>query len=153
MLTIPSGVLKINKGTFSFDEDYFFNITEASEGHNLFRAYYMGGTTFILSMYPGTNSNATFGVDADRFAVIDVATQSFEWVSNFPVAEGGEDDPFYVGSPYIDTENQQLLVPVTLSSGEHYLYIIDPEEAIAEQSSQVIAESVKAVGILAVNED
>lgn len=152
-IIIPSGVLKINAGDFAFDADYFFNITEASNGYNLFRVYYMGGTTFILKMYPGIGSDATFGTDADRFAVVDVDEESFTWVSDFPSAEGIEDDPFSVGTPYIDEAGEQLVVPVTTSADEHYLYAIDPSSASTSQLSQVIAESVKAVGILEVSEE
>lgn len=147
---IPSGILKINKGDFSFDADYFFNITEASGGHNLFRAYYMGGTTFILSLYPGTKSDATFGVDADRFAVVDLETKSFEWVTNFPenALQGWE-----FRTPYLDREHQRLIVTASPAENEHYLYAIDPETAEATQLSQVIGESVKIVGTLKSQEE
>lgn len=144
-ITIPSGVLKINKGDFAFDQEYFFNITEASGGFNLFRAYYMGGTTFILSMYPGTNSDATFGVDADRFAVVDVASQEFEWVSDFPenALQGWE-----FRTPFVDRENQRLIVTASPAENEYYLYAIDPVTASATQLSEVIGEGVKTIGIL-----
>ncbi len=147
-IIIPSGILKINAGEFAFDEDYFFNITEASEGYNLFRTYYMGGTTFVLKMYPGIGSSATFGVNADRFAVVDVATESFTWVSNFPTASGVEDDPFVVGEPYADTANNRLLVPVTTSANKNYVYAIDASSALTTQLSQVVAEGVSAMGML-----
>ncbi|UBM58636.1 DUF4374 domain-containing protein [Marinilongibacter aquaticus] len=145
---IPSGVLKINKGDFAFDSAYFFDITEASGGYNLFRSYYLGGTTFIVSMYPGKNDQATFGVDADRFAVIDVASKSFEWVSGLPTAAGLETDPFLIGMPFIDGESEQLIVPITTSENTHYLYALDPSSASASQLSNVIGEGVKAVGML-----
>tara|TARA_Y100000782_G_C10184078_1_gene265478 strand:+ start:654 stop:1901 length:1248 start_codon:yes stop_codon:yes gene_type:complete len=146
--TIPSGVLKINSGEFAFDDNYFFDVTSASGGYNLFRAYYMGGTTFILSMYPGTNDNATFGVDADRFAVVDVASESFSWISGIPTASGiAEEDPFAIGTPFIDGD--ELIVPITNSNNQHYLYAIDPSSLTATQLSQVIGEGVKAVGKLA----
>lgn len=149
--TIPSGILKINQGEFAFDASYFFDITAASGGYNLFRTYYMGGTTFILSMYPGKNANATFGVDADRFAVVDVAAKTFAWVSGFPTASGITDDPFLVGTPFIDSDNDRLVVPVTTSEGANYLYAISTSGA-STQLSKVVAESVKAVGVLQVQE-
>ncbi len=145
-ILVPSGILKINAGEFAFDEDYFFNITEASEGYNLFRTYYMGGSTFVLKMYPGKGSSATFGINADRFAVVDVATESFTWVSNFPTATGVESDPFLVGEPFIDGE--QLLVPVTTSANENYIYSINPSTASTTKLSKVIAEGVSALGKL-----
>ena len=142
---IPSGILKIDKGDFAFDQDYFFNITEASGGFNLFRAYYMGGTTFVLSMYPGTNSEATFGIDADRFAVVDVATKDFKWVTNFPedALQGWE-----FRTPYLDRGNQRLIVTASPGGNEHYLYAIDPATASATRLSEVIGESVKVIGKL-----
>ena len=149
-ITIPSGILKINKGEFEFDTDYFYDITEASGGFNLFRTYYVGGTTFVLKMYPGKNSKATFGIDADRFAVVDVAAKTFSWVSNFPVASGADDDPFLVGTPFVDMANAQVVVPVTTSEDKHFIYTIDPTSATASKTSEVIAEGVKAIGILEV---
>ncbi len=149
-ITVPSGVLKIAAGDFAFDTDYFFDISSASDGYNLFRAYYISGTTFVLHMYPGTNSNATFGVDADRFAVVDVDAQSFTWVSNFPEASGIDDDPFSIGTPFIDETNAQLVVPVTTSDDANYLYLIDPSSAASTQVSEVIAEGIKAIGVLSV---
>jgi len=144
-LDVPSGVLKINAGTYEFDSDYFFNITEVSGGYNLFRSYYMGGSTFVLAMYPGTNDNATFGIDADRFAVVDVEAQTFVWVSNFPANAlvGWE-----FRAPYIDAESGQLIVAATPSENENYLYSIDPATAQATQLSSVVGESVKIVGKL-----
>jgi hypothetical protein len=142
-ITIPSGVLKIKKGNFSFDGDYFFDISAASGGYNLFRTYYMGGTTFVLSMYPGKNSNATFGIDADRFAVVDVASKSFIWITGFPTSEAS-----LVGTPFIDNDNNQLVVPVTKFDNKQYLYAINPFGAKATQLSEVIGEGVKAVGKL-----
>lgn len=147
-ILVPSGILKINAGHFAFDEDYFFNITEASGGYNLYRSYYMGGSTFILSMYPGIGSKATFGIDADRFAVVNVASETFTWVSNFATAKGIEDDPFFVGEPFIDADNDQLVVPVVNSDNENYLYTIHPETATATKGAKVIAEGVSAIGKL-----
>ena len=143
--TVPSGILKINGGDYEFDEDYFFNITEASGGYNLFRSYYTGGTTFILAMYPGTNENATFGVDADRFAVVDVATKYFTWVTGFPTDAlvGWE-----FRAPYLDKENGVLIVPASPSETENYLYSINPVTTETEQLSEVIGESAKAVSKL-----
>lgn len=149
---IPSGILKINAGDFEFDSDYFFNITEASGGYNLFRTYYMGGSTFVVSMYPGVGSNATFGVNADRFAVVDVAAETFKWVTGFPTATGTEDDPFLVGEPFVDSDNDLLLVPVVTSDNDNYLYAINPSTAAASQQSEVIAEGVSALGILTYQE-
>ncbi len=151
-ITIPSGILKINAGDFTFDEDYFFNITDASDGYNLFRTYYLGGTSFAVLMYPGTNSNATFGVSADRFAIVDVSAETFTWVSNFPEASGEDDDPFSIGTPYVDSDNSRLLVPVTTSDDENYIYAIEPSEATTEELCSVTAESVKAVGKLTISE-
>ena len=149
-ITVPSGVLKINQGDFEFDGDYFFNITEASGGFNMFRAFYMGGTTFVVAMYPGTNSDATFGIDADRFAVVDVAAETFEWVTGFP-------ENALVGweyrTPYLDEDNGVLVVTATPAENEHYLYTINPVTAEATQLSEVIGESVKIVGKLTAEEE
>ncbi|MCB4800016.1 DUF4374 domain-containing protein [Neotamlana laminarinivorans] len=149
LVTVPSGILKINQGDFAFDDDYFFNITEASGGYNLFRTYYMGGSTFILAMYPGTNADATFGIDADRFAVVDVEAETFTWVTNFP-----EDalPNWEFRTPYADVDNGRLLITAVPTEGENYLYEIDAATATATQLSSIEAESVKIIGKLSVTE-
>ncbi|SHI39315.1 protein of unknown function [Mesonia phycicola] len=145
LVTVPSGILKINQGTFEFDDDYFFNISEASGGYNLFRTYYMGGSTFIVAMYPGTNADATFGIDADRFAVVDVEAETFTWVTNFP--ENALPN-WEFRTPYADKDNGRLLITAVPSEGENYLYEIDAATATATQLSTIEAESVKIVGKL-----
>lgn len=150
--TIPSGVLKINKGQYEFDGSYFFDITAASGGNNLFRSYYMGGNKFVLSMYPGKNDLATFGIDANRFAVIDVASKSFDWVTGLPTPAGLETDPFLFGTPFIDNEHGTLVIPVRTSENKNFLYSIDPSSKAASQSSEIIGEGVKAVGKLVAGE-
>lgn len=151
--TIPSGILKINKGTTTFDGNYFFNITEASNGYNLFRAYYVGGTKFVLSMYPGKGDKATFGVAADRFAVVDVSSKTFKWVTGIPkAATTAAEDKFSVGAPFVDGETKNVLVPIRLSDNTKFVYSIDANTAVATQGAKIISEDIKAIGKLSYKE-
>lgn len=147
--TIPSGILKINKGKFEFDKNYFFDISKASGGHNLFRTYYVGGSKFVVLMYPGANEKATFGVNADRLAVVDVASKSFKWVTGFPSsAGGGKKDPFSIGVPFVDSDKNRVVIPVTTSDKKSYLYVVNPSTAVAKKGSTITAEGVRGFGIL-----
>ena len=146
--TIPSGVLKINKGTTEFDKGYFFNITDASGGHNLYRTYYVGGSKFVVNMYDGKGDKATFGVSADRFAVVDVVKKEFKWITGIPKAKGGRGDKFLIGSPYIDKTNSRIIVPITDSNSEAYLYEINTKDTQAKKLGKIVGESAKGIGKL-----
>ncbi|MBV7440867.1 DUF4374 domain-containing protein [Weeksellaceae bacterium TAE3-ERU29] len=147
-LMIPSGILKINKGTMEFDKGYFFNITEASNGHNLFRTYYVGGDKFIVNMYDGKGDKATFGASADRFAIVDVVKKEFKWVTGIPKAAGGKEDKFSIGTPYIEKNKSRIIVPITDSNSESYLYEISAGNTQAKKLGKVVGESAKAIGKL-----
>ena len=147
--TIPSGVLKINKGTMEFDKDYFFDITKASGGSNLYRTYYVGGDKFVVNMYDGKGEKATFGVSADRFAIVDVVKKEFKWVEgDLPKAKGGKKDKFLIGSPYIDKKNSRIIVPITDSDANSYLYEISTGSTQAKKLGKIIGESAKGIGKL-----
>lgn len=140
---VPSGVLKINAGELEFDTDYFFDISAASGGYDVYRTYYMGGSMFVVRMYDD-QSTASPSVTKTQFAVVDVVNQTFEWVSNVPsgITE--------VSAPYIDTENNVLVYGIETSDTYPHLYTIDPETATMAQGIEIVAEGILGVGKLTV---
>lgn len=143
---VPSGVLKIKDGELEFDTDYFFDISQASGGHKLYRSFYAGGTTFVLQMFTDPNvSNATPATTRNKFAVVDVADQSFEWVSGIPNSIQS------IGVPYIDQENSKVVFPIETNLYPT-LYILDTQSATLNKGLEIVAEGIGAIGKLSPQE-
>ncbi len=140
---VPSGILKINNGTMEFDEDYFFNISEASGGYKLYRTYYVGDNTFVLRMFSDEGSATTTPGDIrNRFAVINVIDQSFNWVET-----GVPSNITGIGTPYVDTDKNQVVFPIE-TEGYPRLYILNTDNNTMTAGTEVVAESISAIGKL-----
>lgn len=140
---VPSGILKINNGTMEFDEDYFFNISEASGGYKLYRTYYVGENTFVLRMFSEEGSaSATPGDIRNRFAVVNVSDQTFNWVET-----GVPSNITGIGTPYIDANNNQVVFPIE-TEGYPRLYILNTDNNTMSAGTEVVAESISAIGKL-----
>lgn len=141
---VPSGVLKINAGSWDFDPSYFFNISQASGGQKVYRVYYMGGKTFVLHMFDDPNTaSASPSATRTSWAVLNLETENFQWVTGLPA------DIDDLGTPYIDREENRLVLPVTATGGSYpHLYLINPDDATATQGIEVVGESVLGIGKL-----
>lgn len=143
---VASGVLKINEGDLSFDSDYFFNISASSGGHDLYRSYYMGGSTFILRMFNEPHSAGASPEDTKtKFAVVDVAKKTFHWIE-----KGIPSDITNMSSPYIDRENNRLVVGIKTEDTDPHLYSIDPDTKRMTKGIKVNAYGITAVGKLSI---
>lgn len=141
---VPSGVLKINGSSLEFDQNYFFNISEASGGYKLFRTYYAGNNNFVLRMF--TEPNTASGSPDDtrnKFAVVNVANQTFNWVDNVPSGI------LSIGEPHVDKSVQKVVFPIE-TSGYPTLYHIDVPTATMTAGMEIKAEEVTAVGKLTI---
>jgi len=141
--TAPSGVLKINKGKLEFDQDYFFDISKASGGNKLWRVYYVSDNKFVLQMYTNAGqAGVTEGV-ITKFAVVDVANKTFDWVET-----GVPGDILEIGTPLIDREENRVVFPITTSSEYPHLYSINPSTKSMTKGIEVVAEGIKGIGKL-----
>ncbi len=139
---VASGVLKINDGEYAFDEDYFFDISAASDGYKLYRTYYVGDNTFVVQMFTdAASASASPSYTRNKFAVVNVVNQTFDWVTGVP------EDISSVGIPYIDADSDEVVFPINTSSNPH-LYIVDAATATMTEGIEVVAENISAVGKL-----
>lgn len=140
---VPSGILRINNGTMEFDDDYFFNISEVSGGYKLYRTYYVGDNTFVLRMFSEQNvASATPNDQRNRFAVVNVAQETFDWVTGLP------ENVIGIGDPYIDKDNQNQMVFPIETQGNPQLYILNPFVHTMKPGAVIEAEGISAVGKL-----
>jgi len=141
---VPSGILKINNGTWEFDADYFFNISEASGGYKLYRTYYVGDDTFVLQMFTEPNTaSAGANMTHNKFAVVNVKNETFSWVNDVP--EG----ILNIGEPYVNKEDKEVVFPIE-TSAYPALFSIDANNAQMTKGLEIKAEEVTAVGKLTI---
>jgi len=139
--TAHSGVLKINKGDLAFDKEYFFDISEASGGHKLWRVYYVSDNKFVLQMYTNPGQEGVTDGTITDFAVVDVVNKTFDKVTGIPA------DINEIGTPLIDKEENRVVFPIETSSGSH-LYIVNPSNKTMTKGIEVVAEGIKGIGKL-----
>jgi hypothetical protein len=143
--TRPAGALRILPGAETFDPDYYYNLSEATNGYKFRRVWHMTGNKFLLEIYNDKVIN-TISV-GHQFAVVDMQERDFKWVSGLPDktlivsgAETGSVPMFYNGKIYL---------PITQFKQDAALYEIDPETAVATKGITVVgASEIRTVGHL-----
>jgi hypothetical protein len=143
----PSGVLRINAGTETFDPNFFVNIETASGGRHVCMPYHITGDYFLLRMYSEPNSTAFTATSptAYKLAIFNAADKSFRWVTTGLPAEEN------IGSiskrPVVS--DGLIYVPIVLSDGSQpAIYAIDPATATATKGVVVTCNSIDATGKL-----
>ncbi len=140
--TKPSAAIRIKNGETEFDQSYFFNIQEKSGGYHLYNAYYVGNNKFFLRMF--AEKNNTDNPTNSKFAIVDIVTQSFTWVTGMPAAE----DITFIGRlPHIE-KGSSISWGITTKQELPYVYTVDIATATAKKGLSVIAGSVTALGKL-----
>lgn len=142
--TLPSAVMKINKGETEFDPDYYVNIEELTGGKPIFRAWYISEDKFLLQLYKDGIEGMMAGSEADvsELAIYNAHQQSITPVTGFPSDLAG-----FGGVPY--GEEGAAYIATTVTSGDKpAFYKIDTETGIATKALTVDAESIAAIGKL-----
>ncbi|MDD7888127.1 DUF4374 domain-containing protein [Flavivirga sp. 57AJ16] len=144
--TKPSAILKINKGQTTFDENYFFNLEEASNGYYLGSHIYIGNGKFIGIMSEKT-SDASAWASGSKYAILDVSTKAFTWVSGMPEPSTIERET--LRNNYV-IEDNIAYVGVT-TNGDSYVYVIDVDKATATQGLKVEGGGITTISKLEVS--
>jgi hypothetical protein len=143
--TKPSAAIRIKSGETEFDQSYFFNIQEKSDGYHLYDARYVGNNKFFLRMYAEKNSTVGWGDDC-RFAIADVVNQSFTWVTGMPEPS----ELAHVGRlPYISEDGKTIAWGITTKQDKPHVYTVEIATAKATKGLKVEAGSITALGKLA----
>ena len=145
----PSTVMRISRDRMSqgmpveIDEDYYVDLSQAGAGeYRLWRSYYLGGTRFCLQFF--TNPGETGAkVTHNRFAVFDVESKSFAWVTGCP------EDITDVALLYmIEKDKQSVTFGVETASQRPALYTITADGKMT-RGLEVVAETIEGVARLA----
>ncbi|MGO1597886.1 MAG: DUF4374 domain-containing protein [Sphingobacterium sp.] len=140
-----AGVIRINNGEENFDPEYYWDLEAESGGYNFMKVWHIDGDYFLLNYYNKPNSTAhTDGYT--KYAVINVAEQSFQWLeSGFPAP----DEITATSNAY--SFDGQAFIPVTAENQKPAIYVIDPVTATATRGLEVDATSISGVGKLTHN--
>lgn len=125
----PSAILRINAGTTEFDQSYFFNFEEKTDGYKINAARYVGNGKFLVQTYDAPGS-----VTGVKFTVVDVYEQTVEWVAGAPSNVSSTTINNYGA---ISDDKTKAYVGITLESGSSYVYEFDVNSHSAKQGLQV----------------
>ena len=130
--TKKAGALLIKKGAEGFDQEYYWDIEDASDGYRFRKVWYVEGTTFLVEFY---NDKVPEGEKPDglapatQYALLDMEAKELTWVQGLPdksdiPAEG-------VHWPYIN--NGKIYMGVTTTVEDPRFYVIDAATAQAKK--------------------
>ncbi len=96
------GALRIKKDSYEFDSSYQFDIFSASDGYRFRKAFFIGGSKFLLEFYLTKTEYANMSASG-LLAVVDMEEKSFVWVSGMPdlsvysvgYGDGNSDGSYY----------------------------------------------------------
>lgn len=138
--TKPSAITRIKANTTEFDQSYFFNFEEASNGYVITNWLNIGQSKFIANIEP----KATKGqyVVGKRLAIVDVVAKTVKAVTGFPeVAQISS----VTTTNYSPKDGKTGYIGVNLVSGSTYVYKIDAVTATATQGIKVEGGVITAI--------
>ncbi|QNL49620.1 DUF4374 domain-containing protein [Olivibacter sp. SDN3] len=143
--TNPSAFVRIKHGANEFDQSYFFNVQEVSGGYHINSAIYFGGGKFLLQMYG--QPNAFTG--SAKFAIADVYSQDFRWVTGLPDPEASGDNVITSTTTnrysFVSDDGTKTYVGITTQDGNSHVYEFDVNSATATQGLKVEGGIITAV--------
>lgn len=138
----PSAVTKINSGETEFDQDYLWNLEEASGGYYVTEQFYVKDGKFVLFMAPVSEKGAY--KTGHKIAVANVYSQELSWVSGVP--DAGSITQISTNN-FVSEDQSQLSVGITTEDGS-FIYNINPENASADKGIEVEGGKVTAISKL-----
>ncbi|GJH40380.1 hypothetical protein RCZ04_09300 [Capnocytophaga sp. HP1101] len=145
--TKPAGALRIKPNATDFDSSYFFDISAKSNDGIFRRVWHITGNKFLLEFFNDASKAALNVVDVNRFAIVDMEAQTFNWVSGLPAPTDFANMTSNPVEPAI--YNGKVYLPVNIKSGDPAIYIIDPATNAATKGLVVKGASfINAIGRL-----
>lgn len=137
--TKPSGVLRIKAGETEFDDSYFFNITEATNGGSIFWFDYVGNNKAIARILTHDEGGAwaAYGRDVfnQKLVILDLENQTLTEVANVPLHAKRYSSPVLV-------EDGKVYVSVETANDAH-VYQVDVENATATKGARIVGKTIK----------
>lgn len=137
--TKPSAIVRIKKDAVEFDKNYFFNLETASGGHRFASQTYFGNGRFLVELY--AEKGKTTG--KKKFAVVDVTTQTFAWVTGLPADIQSTSNLCNL----VAGDGKTIYVGVTDAEGS-YVYSFDATTAKATRGLKVDGGKITGIAKL-----
>lgn len=134
--TKPSGILKISSGETEFDQDYFFDIEEATGGYNTAHLKYLGGGKAFAEINMADRSEqAAWSDNPLKSAVIDLEAQTVDFIDGIPQHKGD--------GRRLAALQEDSFIYLSIPEGDGiYVYKIDTENYTATRGAKVEANFV-----------
>ncbi|MHA4894155.1 DUF4374 domain-containing protein [Pedobacter sp. PWIIR3] len=138
--TKPSAITRIKAGTTEFDQSYFMNFEEASNGYVITNWLYIGQNKFIANIEP----KATKGqyVVGKRLAIVDVVAKTVKSVTGFAEVNTISS---VTTTNYSPKDGKTGYIGVNLVDGTTYVYKIDATTATATRGLKVEGGVITAI--------
>ncbi|MBR3827631.1 MAG: DUF4374 domain-containing protein [Alistipes sp.] len=138
--TLPAGVVRIKRGSETFDDGYYVNIEELSSGRSFLRTWPIGGEKFLMLMYDSALTPAKT-MKANQLAIFDAVAGTLTEVTGLPAKDVTSG---FGNAPY--AEGGKTYIAVTTTDGYPAVYVIDNATAVATKGLTVEATQVGAIG-------
>ena len=138
--TLPAGVVRIKKGTETFDPDYYYNLDNLTGNRGFQHVFPVGNDQFILYLYDKSLEQLTNQEYATQLAIFNAKTGGFINVTGLPAGVKK-----FGGRPYL--EDGRAYLPV-MSSLKPAIYVIDLSTGQATRGLEVEATEISSVGRL-----
>lgn len=140
--TLPAGVVRIKAGTEEFDNSYYCNIEEQSNGRSFVRSWHLTEDYFMLLMYDRPLTET--GFTANQLAIFKAGDKKLTYVTGMPdasIISGFGNEPY--------TENGITYMPITITDGSQpAVYVINPKTATATKGLTVGTTQISGLGKL-----
>jgi len=141
--TKPSGILKINSGETEFDQDYFLNIEEATNGGKIFTFDYVGNNKALARILAEDTGIAWDAYTRDetafnqRLVIIDLEAKTVTDVADVPLHAIRYTSPTFIedGKAYVSIE----------TATDAHIYQIDIATATGVKGAKIIGKTVKGI--------
>ncbi|MBX3252818.1 MAG: DUF4374 domain-containing protein [Chitinophagaceae bacterium] len=137
--TKPSSVTRIKAGTTEFDQTYLFDVEAVSGGAYIAGWIYVGNNTVVAALNSKDKKSQWQG--ADRFAIINLESKSFKWVTGIPDAATIADFSMTNYSP----GNGIAYLGITTTDNTSAVYKVDAGTATATRGLQVNGGIITAI--------
>ncbi|MEW7278706.1 DUF4374 domain-containing protein [Aquimarina sp. 2201CG1-2-11] len=137
--TKPSGILRIKNNETEFDDSYFFNVEEATNGGKLFSLDYAGGNKAIARILTNDTGNKweAFGrtVFNQKLVILDLDAKTVTDVANIPLHAKRYTSPILIedGKAYESVE----------TATDAYVYQIDIATATGTKGAKIVGKTIK----------
>lgn len=139
--TNPCGALRINSDETDFDDSYYFNIEELTDGYHFRRVWHITEDYFLLEFY--NDIEFTTNTGATQYGIVKMEDKTFSWLgSDFPSSDAISS----TGTPM--AYDGKMYFPVTVDGSYPVIYIIDPTTVTTTAGITVEATDVNAIGVL-----